>query len=233
MSLSLFHFVLATARFLRTAFAFVSAVLFLGAVLLWVRSYFRSDSIEFHDGSMPTEHKRTLIISTNQLLFFFQSTVFFNIDPATGKEIPFGPGDSLADPSTPPHTWASNPPLPAGWYYGTSSPTFFDHLGFDWRSSHEPRSHLWTAPDHDSFPCEAESFEYQGSIPLWAPTTLLGLAPSFWLVRRLRRPNRPGLCTNCSYDLRAHRAGDKCPECGSPVPAIGQKVHTDSPATRR
>ena len=32
---------------------------------------------------------------------------------------------------------------------------------------------------------------------------------------RLRR----GLCVKCGYDLRAQSGGDRCPECGSPVPA--------------
>src|SRR5262249_32279625 len=27
-------------------------------------------------------------------------------------------------------------------------------------------------------------------------------------------------CVQCSYDLRAHKAGDKCPECGTPIPPI-------------
>jgi hypothetical protein len=30
---------------------------------------------------------------------------------------------------------------------------------------------------------------------------------------------RKGLCLRCGYDLRAHRGGDRCPECGSPLAA--------------
>ena len=32
---------------------------------------------------------------------------------------------------------------------------------------------------------------------------------------RTRRRNRAGLCPRCGYDLRAHRGGDRCPECGA------------------
>ena len=30
---------------------------------------------------------------------------------------------------------------------------------------------------------------------------------------------REGLCLKCGYDLRAHRADDRCPKCGSPLAA--------------
>ena len=37
------------------------------------------------------------------------------------------------------------------------------------------------------------------------------------------RSKRPGLCLSCSYALRAHHPGDKCPECGSVMEA-GKEV---------
>jgi len=57
-------------------------------------------------------------------------------------------------------------------------------------------------------------------LPYWF-LTVLSLAPMVWmgtgLLRRRRAPS--GRCSHCSYDLRAHAVGQKCPECGMPIPA--------------
>ena len=62
------------------------------------------------------------------------------------------------------------------------------------------------------------------TIPYWAPTLLFaGLA---WLgFRRARRQARTnaGRCMQCNYDLRAHKAGDKCPECGANITPLAAK----------
>ena len=68
-------------------------------------------------------------------------------------------------------------------------------------------------------------------IPHWLAVFLLliGATPTFWQIRRkirreiMHRRVKAGLCPTCSYDLRAHLAcnspaGNKCPECGSPIP---------------
>ena len=53
----------------------------------------------------------------------------------------------------------------------------------------------------------------------WFPTASSLLPLAFYIHYRLRdRPPAPGLCPKCSYDLRAHRPGQKCPECGTPIP---------------
>ena len=40
-----------------------------------------------------------------------------------------------------------------------------------------------------------------------------------WLAWRnlRRRPSPCGTCRKCSYDIRAHHPGDKCPECGTTI----------------
>lgn len=55
--------------------------------------------------------------------------------------------------------------------------------------------------------------------PIWLPVLLCVVAPAFHtraLLRERRRLKR-GLC-RCGFDLRAHKAGECCPECGAAIP---------------
>jgi ribosomal protein L32 len=51
-----------------------------------------------------------------------------------------------------------------------------------------------------------------GRILLFSILPLLALRA---ISRRRKAANAAGLCPKCGYDLRAHHAGDKCPECGT------------------
>lgn len=54
-------------------------------------------------------------------------------------------------------------------------------------------------------------------VPYWALTILASILPAIWtlhLVRQVRR-KRLGHCTVCGYDLRASK--DRCPECGTEI----------------
>ena len=61
------------------------------------------------------------------------------------------------------------------------------------------------------------------TIATWA--TSLGLA-ALAFKKSLRdsdkvlrhKRTQAGLCPECGYDLRAHEFGQKCPECGTPIP---------------
>ncbi len=66
------------------------------------------------------------------------------------------------------------------------------------------------------------------SIPFWFISLILllwilMLAAAQPLRTYLRRYR--GRCGSCNYDLRAHRPGDRCPECGTEVPTpAGGKI---------
>ena len=53
----------------------------------------------------------------------------------------------------------------------------------------------------------------------WFVLVLALILPAIWMrgqIHRARRRRREisNLCPTCGYDLRAHHAGDRCPECG-------------------
>jgi hypothetical protein len=56
-------------------------------------------------------------------------------------------------------------------------------------------------------------------LPDWSLELLFAILPSLWLgdLWRKRRKHKAGCCVACGYDLRAHRPGEKCPECGTGI----------------
>ena len=61
--------------------------------------------------------------------------------------------------------------------------------------------------------------EYEVGFPHWFVVLLTVLWPmtAFRGKRQLSRRHKLGLCLACGYDLRA--SSDRCPECGTPIPA--------------
>src|SRR5262249_15968855 len=55
--------------------------------------------------------------------------------------------------------------------------------------------------------------------PFWLLIALTLSPTAAYILNSLRRHHRQShaFCSKCSYDVRAHKAGDKCPECGSPI----------------
>lgn len=59
---------------------------------------------------------------------------------------------------------------------------------------------------------------------LWVPwwfIVIVSLCPCVVWFRRFRRRGeleKRGCCRRCDYDLRAHKVGDRCPECGAAIP---------------
>lgn len=55
--------------------------------------------------------------------------------------------------------------------------------------------------------------------PMWPLAAGMAVLPGVWLRKNWRTRTRErrrasGLCVGCGYDLRAHGAGERCPECG-------------------
>jgi hypothetical protein len=56
------------------------------------------------------------------------------------------------------------------------------------------------------------------TLPYGFLTMIAALPPAIGLWRRLRRRPLPEhACVKCRYDLRAHKAGERCPECGTVI----------------
>jgi hypothetical protein len=56
-------------------------------------------------------------------------------------------------------------------------------------------------------------------VPLWPFAFIFAVTPLMWLHRRLQRSYRARnhQCLKCGYDLRTHKPGEKCPECGTSI----------------
>jgi hypothetical protein len=50
---------------------------------------------------------------------------------------------------------------------------------------------------------------------------ILGALTCWRILLRFRKKARGSLCAKCGYDLRAHKPGQKCPECGTEIPRFG------------
>ena len=69
-------------------------------------------------------------------------------------------------------------------------------------------------------------WELEVTVPYWLLTTLflLPVLPRFVDFMRQTRRKKRNHCTKCNYDLRAHKPGAKCPECGTPIPWTDESV---------
>ena len=80
---------------------------------------------------------------------------------------------------------------------------------------------IWNAANDESHSDDRENTPWQGrgGCPYWFLFVLTATLPTVWFIRHRRnvRMKRAGKCKSCGYDLRA--SGEKCPECGSPLPA--------------
>jgi|GEM_PF-3769142 len=83
-----------------------------------------------------------------------------------------------------------------------------------------PLFHVASETQHDVWGISGLRHDRQTlRMPLYALAAPWLILPAVWLWRFIRQPLplAGNLCTRCSYDLRAHTAGERCPECGTPI----------------
>jgi hypothetical protein len=100
-------------------------------------------------------------------------------------------------------------------YANTYGESTFYRSGFDWLSYKEPTSVNRPLDQGLHWP---DSSTYI-TTPDWFWALIWGTASTCSIIPIIRRRNRhdSDLCPTCSYDLRAHPLGSRCPECGATV----------------
>jgi hypothetical protein len=119
--------------------------------------------------------------------------------------------------------YAAGPPLPSS-SYGPYDETIREHhaLGFILAHYHEYARASGMPPEITRAEVTVVAVPHYWLILL---TALFPAFLTFRLVRsRHRRRHRlaQGLCPVCAYDLCAHKAGDKCPECGTLILSLSR-----------
>jgi len=72
---------------------------------------------------------------------------------------------------------------------------------------------------------------YELAACMTAILPMAGLMRWRWLGQRAAWRWENSLCVDCGYDLRAHQPGDRCPECGTVIPAETKQGNIDQYAT--
>ena len=191
-------------RHLFTIISALSLLLCAAVCVVWVRSYWCADSIKwsrwnYNGASINAQlDERTIQVGRGIVClghhFSHGSTSYHS-----GLLGQHGPRDSWIE-------WETNPAANSVVVGGTG---FWNRRGFAYvhnRSGNYSGTFSWWRG---------------GMFPLWAAFSMFLVFPATAGIAsaRRRRQKCRGLCTNCGYDLRAHRGGERCPECGGPITA--------------
>ena len=180
----------------RTALAAVSLLIFLASAVACIVSYFVPFGVKSNDMSLDSQ--RELWGASETTIALNEGTLYLHrVDMART-----GPAPQLSDI----HFRR----------FGTEEAS--DRLLTRWLpykrvlTQASFKGDLWVATGSET--------ERQWTLPLWVLVPLLAILPIRWAILRRRGNwrNAAAVCVRCGYDLRASR--DRCPECGTPVPAI-------------
>jgi hypothetical protein len=186
-------------------FSGVSLVIAIGATVIWVRSYYASDSIRYWFPAQEDHQRRVYIawyagqVHCGYGVFRFppaQRSAY--LDSLFGRPLPdlprLMPDDyGLATSSTP---WSESSAEYEEAKRNYGFPRFFV------RRERHPTVHGYAD-------------ETRLMVPFWAVVLPLLVVPvvSGWGVVRRRQRAACGCCGKCGYDLRA--SPERCPECGT------------------
>ena len=107
--------------------------------------------------------------------------------------------------------WGGEPFAPPGWaLYSNPSdhPPYYPHG----RTDHGPFAFVYDGGD-DTPGQRFQDILRVVEVPAWSVALSALTLPALWLRSRRARRWPPGSCRRCGYDLRA--TPDRCPECGS------------------
>jgi hypothetical protein len=175
----------------RSIFRALVGVFILVTAVMWIRSYYRVDSIHWSD----SQHFASLVSSGGRVNFTWTD---WEKKTAWSGGWSFGSRQRI-DPQRP--HWETL-------QHDNGRRRF---LGFEWSTGIHPMAE---SPTQVSFYLPLYSLY---AVPYWA---ILVCVPGPVVLRtiftetRRRRRIRQSLCPACGYDLRA--SSERCPECGTP-----------------
>jgi hypothetical protein len=118
-------------------------------------------------------------------------------------------------------------PGPRGWNYLISKDPYNESFTYlAWGRWVADSGYNYAGVSFDAYGEPADHFATVGiKIPFAYIAITFATFPTLYLfhytnARRRKRKMAAGLCPTCHYDLRAHAAGGKCPECGNPIQSI-------------
>jgi hypothetical protein len=190
--------------------AAASLLLCISTVALWVRSYWRWDTVYLSYERANIEELVSQRCSFWSRDASLNLSAFSRAEPARGR-LPEVMRLSYSSESAKP-----SPRNPVNIGFGPDYHWQYDLLGFQIRSNLDTSVSGWDGGKR------VDRFRSAG-VPHWFIVLLLSVMPGWWTAcfrrhREMLRRRRLGLCLHCGYDLRA--TPDRCPECGNVVESM-------------